>query len=31
MPIIIPLPKPAGAGSIFEIQETLTNKEMARQ
>ncbi len=30
-PIIIPLPKPAGAGSIFEIQETLTNKEMARQ
>ncbi len=30
-PVIIPLPKPAGAGSIFEIQETLTNKEMARQ
>lgn len=30
-PIIIPLPKPDNAGSIFEIQETLTNKEMARQ
>ena len=30
-PVIIPLPKPDNAGSIFEIQETLTNKEMARQ
>ena len=30
-PVIIPLPKPDKAGSIFEIQETLKNKEMARQ
>ena len=30
-PVIIPLPKPAGAGSIFEIQESLRHKEMAQQ
>lgn len=30
-PVIIPLPKPDNAGSIFEIQEMLTNREMARQ
>lgn len=31
VPIIIPLPKPDKAGSIFEIQDALTNKEMAKQ
>ena len=30
-PVIIPLPKPEKAGSIFEIQESLKNKEMAQQ
>ena len=30
-PVIIPLPKPENAGSIFEIQESLRNREMARQ
>ena len=30
-PVIIPLPKPENAGSIFEIQESLRQKEMARQ
>lgn len=30
-PVSIPLPKPDNAGSIFEIQESLRNKEMARQ
>ncbi len=30
-PVIIPLPKPKNAGSIFEIQEALRHKEMARQ
>lgn len=31
VPVIIPLPKPENAGSIFEIQETLRHKEMAQQ
>ena len=31
VPVIIPLPKPDKAGSIFEIQEALRNREMARQ
>ena len=31
VPVIIPLPKPENAGSIFEIQESLKNREMARQ
>ena len=31
VPVIIPLPKPDNAGSIFEIQEALKNREMARQ
>ena len=31
VPVIIPLPKPAQAGSIFEIQEALRHKEMAGQ
>ena len=31
VPVIIPLPKPENAGSIFEIQESLKHKEMARQ
>ena len=31
VPVIIPLPKPENASSIFEIQETLKNREMARQ
>lgn len=30
-PVIIPLPKPENAGSIFEIQESLKNREMAQQ
>lgn len=30
-PVIIPLPKPENAGSIFEIQESLRHKEMAQQ
>ena len=30
-PVIIPLPKPENAGSIFEIQESLRQKEMAQQ
>ncbi len=30
-PVIIPLPKPENAGSIFEIQELLRRKEMAKQ
>jgi ectoine hydroxylase-related dioxygenase (phytanoyl-CoA dioxygenase family) len=30
-PVIIPLPKPDNAGSIFEIQESLKNREMAQQ
>ncbi len=30
-PVIIPLPKPENAGSIFEIQEALRRKEMAQQ
>ena len=30
-PTIIPLPRPEKAGSIFEIQEALRHKEMARQ
>ena len=29
-PVIIPLPKPENAGSIFEIQESLRRKEMAK-
>ncbi|MCE2472378.1 MAG: phytanoyl-CoA dioxygenase family protein [Anaerolineae bacterium] len=29
-PVIIPLPKPENAGSIFEIQESLRRKEMAQ-
>ena len=29
VPVIIPLPKPDNAGSIFEIQEALRHKEMA--
>ena len=31
VPVIIPLPKPEQAGSIFEIQESLQNREMAKQ
>ena len=31
VPVIIPLPKPDKAGSIFEIQESLRVKEMAQQ
>jgi len=31
VPVIIPLPKPSQAGSIFEIQEALRHKEMAEQ
>ena len=31
VPVIIPLPKPENAGSIFEIQESLKQKEMAQQ
>ncbi len=31
VPVIIPLPKPEKAGSIFEIQEALQHKEMAKQ
>lgn len=31
VPVIIPLPKPENAGSIFEIQEALRHKEMAQQ
>ncbi len=31
VPVIIPLPKPDKAGSIFEIQEALRHKEMAGQ
>ncbi len=31
VPVIIPLPKPENAGSIFEIQEALQNREMAKQ
>lgn len=31
VPVIIPLPKPENAGSIFEIQESLRNREMASQ
>lgn len=31
VPVIIPLPKPNNAGSIFEIQDALSNKEMANQ
>lgn len=31
VPVIIPEPKPAKAGSIFEIQEALQEREMARQ
>jgi ectoine hydroxylase-related dioxygenase (phytanoyl-CoA dioxygenase family) len=31
VPVIIPLPKPDKAGSIFEIQESLKNREMAQQ
>ena len=31
VPVIIPLPKPDKAGSIFEIQESLKRKEMAQQ
>ncbi len=31
VPVIIPLPKPENAGSIFEIQESLKNREMARR
>ena len=30
-PVSIPLPKPSNAGSIFEIQEALRDREMARQ
>ncbi len=30
-PVIIPLPKPDNAGSIFEIQEALRHREMAKQ
>ena len=31
VPVIIPLPKPENAGSIFEIQEALRHREMAKQ
>ncbi len=31
VPVIIPLPKPKNAGSIFEIQEALQHREMAQQ
>ena len=31
VPVIIPLPKPENAGSIFEIQEALRHREMAQQ
>ena len=31
VPVIIPLPKPAKAGSIFEIQDAMQHKEMAQQ
>ena len=31
VPVIIPLPKPENAGSIFEIQEALQHREMAQQ
>ena len=31
VPVIIPLPKPDNAGSIFEIQEALQHREMAQQ
>ena len=31
VPVIIPLPKPENAGSIFEIQEALRHKEMAER
>ena len=31
VPVIIPLPKPENAGSIFEIQESLRHREMAQQ
>ena len=31
VPVIIPLPKPDNAGSIFEIQEALKHREMAAQ
>ena len=31
VPVIIPLPKPQNAGSIFEIQEALQHREMAAQ
>ncbi len=31
VPVIIPEPKPENAGSIFEIQEALQNKEMSMQ
>jgi phytanoyl-CoA hydroxylase len=31
VPVIIPLPKPDKAGSIFEIQDAMQNKEMAKQ
>ena len=31
VPVIIPLPKPEKAGSIFEIQDALQNKAMAKQ
>lgn len=30
-PVIIPLPKPENAGSIFEIQESLRDRTMAKQ
>ena len=31
VPVIISLPKPENAGSIFEIQEAMQNREMAKQ
>lgn len=31
LPVIIPQPPPENAGSIFEIQEALQNREMAKQ
>ena len=31
VPVIIPEPKPENAGSIFEIQEALQEREMAKQ
>ena len=31
VPVIIPLPKPDNAGSIFEIQEALKHREMSQQ